>query len=136
MTIRPTRPNLTGACKDATSDGRSANMTSSGVMAERPKPADDMGCVVRFTPRTALRRPVAPQEPSPIGDIGQYARAGDEDDYRHRMTMNVLAFVICLLLAAAGIWLANRLAEMRRTQDCVLSGRLSCTQVDMPPRER
>ena len=50
--------------------------------------------------------------------------------------MNVLAFIVCLLLAGAGMWLANKIAEMRTNQDCVLSGRLGCTPVDVPRRER
>jgi hypothetical protein len=106
------------------------------MTAERAKPAEEMGRVVRFTPRTSPRKPVAPKDPSPISDIGHYARGGRDDDYRHRMTMNVLAFLVCLLLAAAGIWLASRIAEMRKNQDCVLSGRIGCTHVDLPLRER
>jgi hypothetical protein len=106
------------------------------MVAERPKPADDMGRVVMFTPRRVSPNRVVPQDSPPVGDIGQYARAAGEDDYRHRMTMNVLAFVVCVVLAAAGIWLTNRLAEMRKNQDCVLSGRRGCSHVDVPQRER
>jgi hypothetical protein len=106
------------------------------MTAERPKPAEEMGRVVRFTPRASPGNRAAPKDPSPVGHIGQYARGGRDDDYRHRMTMNVLAFIVCLLLAAAGIWLAGRIAEMRKNQDCVLSGRIGCTHVDVPARER
>ena len=52
------------------------------------------------------------------------------------MIVNVLALVICVLLAGSGVWLANQIAEMRKTQDCVLSGRLNCAKIDVPPRER
>jgi hypothetical protein len=39
-------------------------------------------------------------------------------------------------LAAAGVWLAIQIAEMRRNQDCVLSGRRNCTPVDINALER
>jgi hypothetical protein len=105
------------------------------MKAERQKPAEEMGRVVKFTPRTAPRKLVAPPDPSPISDLGRYAR-GSDDDYRHRMLMNALAFIVCLLLALAGIWLVSRIAEMRKNQDCVLSGRIGCARVDVPARER
>jgi hypothetical protein len=116
------------------------------MAAERSKPDQDPGRIIRFKPRAA--KPGAPRHPgwpgdwgrqrdaSPVDDVGGYARQSDDDDYRHRMTMNVLVFLICLVLATAGVWLAGKLAEMRKNQDCVLSGRLGCTKVDVPLRER
>jgi hypothetical protein len=44
-----------------------------------------------------------------------------------------LAFAFCLLLVAIGVWLASSIAEMRRNQDCVLSGRRNCANVMVPP---
>jgi hypothetical protein len=109
---------------------------------ERQGLPEEMGRVVRFRPRisgTAARHPAeapaATREGSPVGDIDRYERAG-EDDYRHRMIMNVLALLVCLLLAGSGVWLANKIAEMRRNQDCVLSGRLNCARIDLPPSDR
>ena len=52
------------------------------------------------------------------------------------MRMNALAFLICSLLVAAGVWLAVTIAQMRKDQDCVLSGRRGCTPVDVPVRSR
>jgi hypothetical protein len=89
----------------------------------------DTGRILPFVPRR--KREATP----PVEDVAKYARAG-EDDYRLRMTNNVLAFVVCTLLVLAGVWLVNRIAEYRKTQDCVLSGRQGCTQVLVPTRER
>jgi hypothetical protein len=79
--------------------------------------------------------PATTRDGLPVDGIDRYERAG-EDDYRHRMIMNVLALLVCLLLAGAGVWLANKIAEMRRNQDCVLSGRLNCERIDVPPSDR
>jgi len=40
---------------------------------------------------------------------------------------------ITLLLVLVGVWLAERIADMRKTQDCFLSGRRNCTPIDAPP---
>jgi hypothetical protein len=68
----------------------------------------------------------------PVEGIGKYERAGsDQDDYRHRMMMNALAFAVLLLLIAGGLWLAIKIAELRRDQDCVLAGRRNCAQISI-----
>jgi len=36
----------------------------------------------------------------------------------------------------AGVWMADKIAEMRKNQDCVLSGRRNCTPIDVPPVQR
>ena len=51
------------------------------------------------------------------------------------MINNGLAFAFVLLLVAVGVWLADAIAEMRRNQDCVLSGRRNCAQVNVPPTD-
>ena len=97
------------------------------------------GQVLRFPPRagTDTRPPrrgaggLLPL-PSPVEDIGKYERRGaEQDDYRHRMLVNALGFAVCVLLAAAGIWLATKIAELRRDQDCVLAGRRNCAQISI-----
>lgn len=74
----------------------------------------------------------APPIPSPFQDMGKYERTGTEpDDYRHRMIVNLLGLAVCILLIVAGVWLANKIAELRRDQDCVLSGRRNCAQISI-----
>jgi hypothetical protein len=36
----------------------------------------------------------------------------------------------------AGVWLANAIVDMRKNQDCVLTGRRGCTPVEVPPAAR
>ncbi len=69
---------------------------------------------------------------SPVEDVGKYERPeADHDDYRHRMMVNVAGFVVCALLIGVGIWLAIKIADLRRDQDCVLSGRRNCAQISI-----
>ena len=50
--------------------------------------------------------------------------------------MNGAALLVVLLLTVVGIWIANTMAEMRKNQDCVLSGRRDCTPVNISPSPR
>jgi hypothetical protein len=68
--------------------------------------------------------------PPPLADLAKYERGEEIDDYRHRMIVNAVAFVFVLVLIAAGLWLADTMARMRKDQDCVLSGRRGCTPVE------
>lgn len=61
-----------------------------------------------------------------VPDLEAAAPHGRSDDYRHRMLINIAALMFTLLLTAIGVWLATTLADMRRTQDCVLVGRRDC----------
>ncbi len=71
---------------------------------------------------------------STVADLQKYQRAREEEeDYRHRMVVNGLALAFCIVLAVAGVWLVNEIAEMKRIQDCVLSGRAGCIPLDLPP---
>jgi hypothetical protein len=76
---------------------------------------------------------VSPRAPSPptVDDLSKYERGDKPDDYRHRMVVNVVAFVFVIGLIAAGLWLADTMAAMRKNQDCVLSGRRGCTPVEV-----
>ena len=76
----------------------------------------------------------APAREPPAGipdDFGKYEGGAVEDDYRHRMMVNLAALGVIVVLASAGAWLAITLADMRKTQDCFLSGRRNCAPIDM-----
>ena len=73
-----------------------------------------------------------PAEP-PAADLAKYehnADNDDNDDYRHRMMVNAAVFLFVLALIGAALWLADTMAQMRRDQDCVMSGRRGCTPVE------
>ena len=66
-------------------------------------------------------------------DLSRYERDRDEpDDFRHRMLANIAAFAFTVALTAVGIWLAVSIADLRRTQDCVLMGRRDCVRISTP----
>ncbi len=66
-------------------------------------------------------------------DLSRYERERDEpDDFRHRMLANLAALAFTVALTAIGIWLAMSIADMRKTQDCVLMGRRDCAQISAP----
>ncbi len=102
-----------------------------------------MGRVVLFRPRAALRRGAnqhaagsAGHNPTLIADLAKYEHTEDTDDFRHRMIVNVIAFLFIVMLTATGIWLAETIAAMRKTQDCILSGRRNCAPIDIQARDR
>ncbi len=75
-------------------------------------------------------QPVPSPPPEPVEDLTKYQQSDVPDDYRHRMIVNVVAFLFVAALIGAGLWLADTMAAMRKNQDCVLSGRRGCTQVE------
>jgi hypothetical protein len=82
--------------------------------------------VVPFRPRRTPRV-------AGVGPPGSTSPSADEpDDYRRRMLANAAAFAATAALTAGGIWLAVTLADLRRTQDCVLTGRRDCARLHSP----
>ena len=74
---------------------------------------------------------------SPVEGMDRYERAQDEaDDYRHRQMVNIAAFAICVLLVLLGVWLAVKIADLTRDQDCVLAGRRNCAQISISGEPR
>jgi hypothetical protein len=97
-------------------------------------PDNEKGRVLPFQRRGEMRARNASRvtQREPVEGVEKYAIA-EPDNYRQRMINNGLAFAFVLLLVAVGVWLADAIAEMRRNQDCVLSGRRNCAQVNVPP---
>ena len=124
---------------------------------QRPLAAEEEHRVLQFRPRSALQAPAwranmaaqllrqeSPPErsaPEPL-DLSRYEKPLDlsryekpreqEDDFRQRMLANVAAFAFTVALTAVGIWLAMSIADLRRTQDCVLMGRRDCVHISTP----
>jgi hypothetical protein len=110
------------------------------VPPDHASPPEDRGRVVPFRQRgiPRWRWPVRLSGPGgvPVRDLGKYERGDAVDDYRHRMTMNLLGLMVTILLIVAGIWIVDKIAEMRKNQDCYLSGRRNCTPIEAPPMQR
>jgi len=58
----------------------------------------------------------------------------DHEDERDRSRNNVLFLVVAVLVVVAGIWLVNKLIDMRNLQNCLESGRRNCAPVESPQR--
>jgi hypothetical protein len=63
------------------------------------------------------------------GGLEKYERGEEEDNYPHRMLVNAAALLVTILLALAGVWLAMQIADVRKSQDCALSGRRNCLPI-------
>ncbi len=106
---------------------------------------DDDHRVIPFRPRGATPNagrawqwPVRASKPvvPPVQGLAKYEGGQLDDNYRHRMMVNFAALAVTIALASAGIWLAIQIAEMRKNQDCYLSGRRNCTPIDIKVIER
>jgi hypothetical protein len=53
----------------------------------------------------------------------------EEDDYRHRMKVNVLGLLVAILLVISGVWIADSMAEVAKLQDCLLAGGRNCQPI-------
>jgi hypothetical protein len=103
------------------------------MTSQAPRDGEEKGRILPFTPRVPrARNDNSRQRESKhplIDDVEKYARVGEDDNYRHRMITNLLAFLVLCFIVYCGVWLANTMAQMRNDQDCVLSGRTNCSQI-------
>ena len=112
------------------------------VKSDRIIPDDQGSRVLRFRPRGAPLRggwhwsPSNAEHDTPVDDLAKYERIETSDDYRHRMTMNLLTLLIAAMLIAGGVWLTTKLIENRNLQDCFLSGRRNCAPIAVPARSQ
>lgn len=102
-------------------------------------PSEEEHRVLQFRPRPGsplaqrMNQPPLTRRLEVANDLSRYERVPDEaDNYRQRMLANVAAFAFTVALLAIGIWLTMSIAELRRTQDCVLMGRHDCVQIAVP----
>ena len=111
---------------------------------DRSKSTDDDHRVVPFRPRGSSTgrdewrwqaHSPQPLDP-PVPDLGKYEGGDYDDNYRHRMMVNLAALGFTAVLAIAGVWLVMQLADLRKNQDCVLSGRRNCAPIDVKATER
>jgi hypothetical protein len=109
------------------------------MKTQRPIAAEDEHRVVPFRPRNGPARhaseggsppvPLRRREPAPL-DLSRYEQPREQpDDFRHRILANIAAIAFTIALTAIGIWLAMSIADLRKTQDCVLTGRRDCARI-------
>jgi hypothetical protein len=117
------------------------------VKTQRPIASEGEHRVLQFRPRAPAPHPVGRRRSNvalqseqaemiqvePL-DLSRYEQAQEEpDDFRRRMLANIAAFAFTVALTAVGIWLAISIADLRRTQDCVLMGRRDCVHISTQP---
>lgn len=114
------------------------------MKSQQPIASDQEHRVLEFRPRASLTPPsrqtnvvVQPRHQGsknePL-DLSRYERPREQpDDFRRRMLANIAAFAFTVALTAIGIWLAISIADLRRTQDCVLMGRRDCVRISTQP---
>ena len=112
------------------------------MKTQQPIASDDEHRVLKFRPRTLAHPPGQRGEPGkapheagghPPDALSRFERDPEEaDDFRHRMLANLAAFAFTVALTAIGIWLAMSIADLRKTQDCVLMGRRDCAHISTP----
>jgi hypothetical protein len=110
------------------------------VNNQQPIASEEEHRVLTFRPRTMAQRPgrraeerdhaVGKDVPGEPNDLSRYEGRRDEaDDFRQRMLANLAALAFTIALTAVGLWLAMSIADMRKTQDCVLMGRRNCAHI-------
>ena len=105
------------------------------MRTREPVPTGDEHRVLKFRPRTTASPPRQPGEAlqDHVDDLSRYERDHQApDDFRHRMLANAAALAFTVALTAIGIWLAVSIADLRKTQDCVLMGRRDCARISTP----
>ena len=88
----------------------------------RPALIGDDPRVVRFTPRDRRHAPRTSGSggidledcDSVVPSLAVYEQCEGDDDFRQRMAMNCIAFVVNLLLIIVGVWLADRITGSER----------------------
>jgi hypothetical protein len=76
---------------------------------------DDNHRVVSF-PSAKVRKAVWSHErihrdPGHLLSLAKFERDDRQDDYRHRMIMNALAFIVLVVLIAIGLWLITTIND-------------------------
>src|SRR5215467_7658000 len=108
--------------------------------SQEPRRDDKKDRIVVFRPRVPRARNDNLRQPdhlrSPVDDLSKYEKDRENDNYRHRMVNNLLAFAVLALIVYCGIWLANTMAQLRTNQDCVLTGRTNCAPIKVPIEPR
>ncbi len=104
---------------------------------QEPLRTEERGLVLPFRPRAGRSRNdklSREQARSPVPDLSRFHGPPDNEDYRHRMLMNVLAFAVLSVMIFFGVWIADNMTQRAKDQDCILLGRTNCVPIPVPPR--
>jgi hypothetical protein len=106
------------------------------MATQEPLRTEERGLVLPFRPRAVRSRSeklLREQARSPVPDLSRFHRQPDDEDYGHRMLMNVLAFAVLSVMIFFGVWIADNMTQRTQVQDCILLGRNNCVPIPVPP---
>ena len=83
-----------------------------------------------------MRMPLAFAEAHSMRGPRMQQPPGNGDDQAGSIRRNLVLLAITALVVLAGVWLVNKLIEMRNLQNCLASGRTNCAPITVPGRER
>jgi hypothetical protein len=107
------------------------------MASQQPTKDEDKGRVLPFRPRGhSWNAKLRLRDRSPVSDLSKYSRGSEEDDYPHRMLMNLLAFLALSLIVGCGIWLADNMSERDKDRECGRIGPTNCIPVPGPSDPR
>lgn len=115
------------------------------MTTEAPQDSEEHGRILRFKPRNApkpgafgnLARNSPQPDESSVRDLRKFSSSDAElDDFSHRMKMNAMVAVVLVILTGCGMWIIDTMAQVRKNQDCVLSGRRNCMAISAPAADR
>ena len=111
------------------------------MKTQRPLMSEEEHVVLQFRPRNLAELPEQRTTANIVNagsrrepyDLSRYEQPREQpDDFRHRMLANAAAFAFTIALTAVGLWLAMSIADLRRTDDCVLMGLRNCAHISTP----
>jgi hypothetical protein len=53
-----------------------------------------------------------------------------EDDEQHRMTVNLAAIIVALIIVIAGFWLIMNLRDAVKSEECLMFGLRKCAKIE------
>ena len=130
-----------GRCRDRRSKERLIAKSSDeqprvAQMASQPPKDADKGRILPFRPSAPYscnaRRQLRDRSRSLISDLSKFSRGREEDDYPHRMFMNLLAFLVLSFIVGCGIWLADNMSEWKKDHGCRPISRTYCVPIPGP----
>jgi len=102
-------------------------------MASQPTKDVDKGRVLPFRASAPhswnARLRLRDQSRSPVSDLSKFSRGPEEDDYPHRIFMNLLAFLVLSFIVGCGILLVDNMYERNKDPDCRLMSRTDCVPI-------
>ena len=125
------------------------DLTSKGIRSrivknQRPIAAEEEHRVLQFRPRNSrspaeLAGQTWPRSPNARIRLPNRSTCRATNGRGRSRTISATAcwpispaFAFTIALTAIGIWLAMSIADLRKTQDCVLMGRRDCVRISTP----